>query len=445
MKDDVRVHPGSKVNFSRFGRAGYSGEPLNDSARRAFQSEKPQIVCREPSDSSHSYGRARRFLMLLAAVGVLLAGCANHSPRQEQREALLSRAPALNAALFGEPLRVPDFSEMIALTPSQRAEFMRFFNSGVNSRHEPHQRVYQYLERRLGDTDFQHRTLPASVTIDTRSGNCMSLALVTTAFARLADIEIGWQLADADPVYSSEGSVIYSAEHIQTLLYRPEFSLNSHSFAFGRPYLLVDYYTDSAPSTGTRLRESEMIALVYQNLAIEALAEGRLRESFWFLRAGLEHDPANSNLYNAMAVVHRRAGDADTAEQLYRFALDEFGDRLIVLRNYRKLLLAGNRIDDAERIERRIMVLPDPDPYPLLGLGDEAAETGKTDVALAYYRRAAEVAPYLHEIYLKMARIHTGRGDLRRAERALRKARDHAWAESDQQRYQAKLMALGER
>jgi len=90
------------------------------------------------------------------------------------------------------------------------------------------------------------------------------------------------------------------------------------------------------------------------------------------------------------------------------------------------------------------MVLPDPDPYPLLGLGDEAADQGKPDVALAYYRRAAEVAPYLHEVYLKMAQIHTQRGDLKRAERALRKARDHAWADSDQQRYQAKLTALGE-
>jgi len=388
-------------------------------------------------------GSAWQILLLLAAASVL-AGCATHLPRQGDREAVLSRAPAFNNALFGEPVTVPEFSELIALTPQQRAEFLRFFNSGVNSRHEPHQRVYEFLTRRLGDTDFQHRTLPAATTIDTRSGNCMSLALVTTAYARLADVEIGWQLADADPVYSSEGSVIYSAEHIQTLLYRPEFSLNSHSFAFGRPYLLVDYYTESPPGTGTRLRESEMIALVYQNLAIEALAEGRLRESFWFLRAALEQDAGNANLYNAMAVVHRRAGDAETAEALYRFALDEFGDRLIILRNYRKLLLAQNRVDDAEFVEHRIMRLPDPDPYPLLGLGDEAAEDGKTDAALAYYRRAVEVAPYLHEIYLKIARIHTERGDLKRAERALRQARDRAWAESDQQRYQAKLMALGE-
>ncbi|HKL50328.1 MAG TPA: tetratricopeptide repeat protein [Wenzhouxiangellaceae bacterium] len=413
---------------------------MNDDARARRRGTAKPARC----GSSRPCLPTRPMPMLFAAAVSLLAGCAGPSPREVEHDDLRSRAPALNASLFGEPVPVPEFSEMVELTPEQQADFKRFFHSGVNSRHEPHQRVYEYLTRRLGDTDFQHRTLSASTTIDTRSGNCMSLALVTTAFARLADVEIGWQLADADPVYSSEGSVIYSAEHIQTRLYRPEFSLNSHSFAFGRPYLLVDYYTDNAPSSGTALSEFEMIALVYQNLAVEALAEGRLDESFWHLRAALEYDPVNSNLYNALAVVHRRAGDARTAEALYRFALDEFGDRLIILRNYRKLLLANNRIEDADRVERRIMVLPDPDPYPLLGLGDEAADQGKPDVALAYYRRAAEVAPYLHEVYLKMAQIHTQRGDLKRAERALRKARDHAWADSDQQRYQAKLTALGE-
>src|SRR6056297_4142239 len=39
------------------GDTGALREPLNSSARSAFQSEKPQIVRGEPSDSSHSYGR----------------------------------------------------------------------------------------------------------------------------------------------------------------------------------------------------------------------------------------------------------------------------------------------------------------------------------------------------------------------------------------------------
>jgi len=393
---------------------------------------------------SPSFARVSRLLLVFAAM-LLATGCATQQSRPAAREALAARMPALNLARFGPERDIPALEDLVALTPAQKSEFLRFFNSGVNARHEPHRRVYAYLTQRLGDTDFQHLTLPASETIESRSGNCMSLALVTTAYARLADIKIGWQLADADPVYSSEGSVIYSAEHIQTRLYRQSLSLNTHSIGFGPTYLLVDYFTDDAPGAGRLLQKSEMIALVYQNLGIEAMTEGRLKESFWLLRAALQHDAANPDLYNAMAVLHRRAGDTVTAEHLYRFSLDEFGDRLIILRNYRRLLVAQGRSREADRVEHRIMVLPDPDPYPLLNLGDEAAEQGEPRRALAYYRRATEVAPYLHEIYLKMARIHIAQGDHKRAERALKKARDRARTASDQDRYRAKLAALEER
>lgn len=382
-----------------------------------------------------------RVLMLLAGIA-LVTGCASPSHRQVQHDNLQSRTPALNESLFGEPERVPDFSEMVSLTPEQQADFLSFFHSGADLHDEPHQRVFAYLTRRIGDTAFQNRTLSASEAIETGSGNCMSLALVTTAYARLAGVETGWQLSDTDPVYSSEGSVIYSAEHIQTRLYRPEFDVKSFLVVPGRRYLLVDYYTDDVPRRGTPLSESEMIALVYQNLGIEALADGHLEDSFWHLRTALEYDAANPDLYNAMAVVHKRAGDARTAERLYRFALDQFGDRLIVLRNYRQLLLAEDRIEDADHVERRIMALPDPDPYPLLGLGDDAAEKGRHDVALGYYRRAAGIAPYLPEVYLKIAIIHIRTGNLKRAERALQTAREHARSDNDQKRYEAKIMAL---
>jgi Tfp pilus assembly protein PilF len=185
-----------------------------------------------------------------------------------------------------------------------------------------------------------------------------------------------------------------------------------------------------------------MLALVYQNLGVEAMADGELDRAFWLLREGIAHDPANANLYNALGVIHRRAGDAETAEALFRFALSEFGDRLIVLRNYRELLLAAGRESEAGLLQQRMLKLPDPDPYPMIQLGDEARRAGDPDTALAYYRKAGKVAPYLHEIHFRMARVHFELGERARGERQLEKARRKAWAERDKQRYQAKLQAL---
>jgi len=410
--------------------------PLND-CLEATRARRQHPAARAPARMVRCFAPA-----LVAVVVLMNAGCSGFSARKADQQALLQRVPELNTQLFGTPRPVPQFDELTALSPEQKADFDRYFYSGVESRFEAHRRLMAYLERNLADTAFENRTLSASETIEAAAGNCMSLALVTTAYARLADIKIGWQISDTRPVYSSDGSVIYSANHIQTRLYHRDYDQSTARFNLNRPYLLVDYYSDNPPRTGTELSEDEVIALVYQNLGVEALSAGRMDDAFWLLRAGLDYDPANANVYNALAVLHRRAGDAQTAEQLYRFALDEFGDRLIVLRNYRRLLLTQNRTKEAERIVDRIMVLPDPDPYPLLRLGDEAANDGQMNLALAHYRKASDLAPYLHEIYMKIAEVHVRNNDLDRAESALRQARDLARAQSDQHRYDAKLAAL---
>jgi hypothetical protein len=41
-------------------------------------------------------------------------------------------------------------------------------------------------------------------------------------------------------------------------------------------------------------------------------------------------------------------------------AIDEIGDRLVVLRNYRRLLIAAGRTDEVERIEQRLSPCPMP-------------------------------------------------------------------------------------
>jgi Tfp pilus assembly protein PilF len=378
---------------------------------------------------------------LLGAI-VLCAGCATNRNDPERALALQTRMPELRDDLFGPPQPVPAPAELTALTDAQRAHFLDFFRAGVNNRHPVHRRIHVYLDRHLSDMTFDNETRTASATIDARRGNCMSLALVTTALAEAAGVEIGWQLADAEPVYSSEGTVVYSANHIQVKLYEPALDTKGYSFTLARDYLLLDYFVDDMPEHGTALQRDQMLSLAYQNLGVEALADDDLERAFWLLREALKYDAANPDAYNALAVVHRRAGAPDSAEALYRFTLDEFGDRLIVLRNYRRLLLAAGRHDEAAALERRIVALPDPDPFPLLQLGDEALDQGRPTTALSYYRKARKVAPYLHEIELRIARVHARSGDRSRARKHLERARRKAWTDADQRRYAAKLEAL---
>ena len=50
----------------------------------------------------------------------------------------------------------------------------------------------------------------------------MSLAVVTTALAKLANIEIDYELIDSSPIYRLSGSVANRGVHIRSLIYKPQ-------------------------------------------------------------------------------------------------------------------------------------------------------------------------------------------------------------------------------
>lgn len=349
--------------------------------------------------------------------------------------------------LFGPRREVPEMDELLALSPEQQQQFLDFFHARQNIRLPPNRRLHEFLLRHLSEVEFGAKTLSVAETIERQLGNCMSLALVTTAYARLGGVEIGWQLSPARPLYSSEGTVIYSADHIQTRLFSMDSTLGVGEYDASAPlrtYLLIDYFTDQRPRRGRSLRENQMIALVYQNLGVEAVSEDRLSDSFWLLQEALRHDPRNGQIYNALAVLHRRAGDPDLAEKLFLYALNLTGEELLILRNLKRLMLAQGRDQDALQVQQRIDALPDLDPYPVLARGDEAFRQGRLDEALASYREARRIAPYLHEVDQRLAMVYLEQGELRRAQRELRRARDNALAEPDRRQYQAMLQGLQE-
>ncbi len=395
-------------------------------------------------------GRGASLNALLILVWPLIIGGCGLSPRQaENPTAPLDRdaMPEMARELFEPEREVARFDELLELTPPQQQQFLAFYHDRDQARMQPHYRINQYLKQRLSGIEFGTRTLPVAETVGRELGNCMSLALVTTAYARLVGVDIGWQLSPARPYYSSQGTVIYSADHIQTRLFAPPYGKSkgfSNANAPLRSYLLIDYFTDERPRRGPTLRENQMIALVYQNLGVEAMSEGRLADSYWLLREALEHDPRSGHTYNTLGVLHRRAGADELAEGLLRHALTLAGEELLILRNLRRLLLSQGRTEEAEQLQQRILALPDPDPYPALARGDQALRAGRLEQALASYREARRIAPYLHEVDQRMAQVYLEQGDLRRARRELQRARDNAIAGTDRRQYQAKLQSLQE-
>ena len=381
---------------------------------------------------------------LLAAL--LLSGCAGTLPEQRQRVAdrpaattMSVEPPSPRLALFGPPRAVPAFPELTTLSESQRRDFLAYFENPERSGTRPDLRLAAYLESRLAGARFHGETLGARQTLDEGRGNCLSLALATAALADLAGIELDWRLTRSEPVYSATGGLIYSADHVHTRLYDPTYDPPPGTVTIQRPHVAIDFFTDRPPHGGEKVEPGQFAALTYQNLAAEALARGDVDGAFWLTLAGLEHDDRNPDLYNTMALLHRRAGDRDTAERFFRHALDGFEDRLVILRNYRQLLLDAGRESDALAVERRIVALPDPDPYPMLELGDAALADGHARRALIFYERARQTAPYLHEAWWRIAMAHRSLGNAADSREAISMALETAVTYTERKRYKSKL------
>ncbi len=334
---------------------------------------------------------------------------------------------------------------MFALSENQEQAFFEYSNDPKRRNLAAHKLVKQYLESVTQDFDFHNDTRTASEALQTSEGNCLSLAILTTALADLAGVEVGYQLADSTPVFELTGSVVSKGLHVRSILYDPSWtSPMDGGILFTRPGIRVDYFPDGTERFVGNLSYSDYVAMYYSNVAGEALADGDLDTAFWFSLESLAISRDNVGALNTMAVVYRQAGDEAMAEAIYKYGIDKMPKAVSLLRNYRVLLKRQGRTEEAEAVDARLAALDDRNPFDWIVAGRQAYLDGEYREAISHYRRAADQAPYLHEAYHGMALAYLKLGDADRAESALERALENSRRRATASRYQAKLAALAD-
>ena len=333
-------------------------------------------------------------------------------------------------------------SEIHGLTAAQASEFLEYFTSSERADQKAHARVAGYVQRLTAGFHYRGQTLVASQALELKSGNCMSLAVLTTALARLAGVEVGYQLVTSAPVFEWHGDVVYRGLHVSTLLYDPNWKPDPERLTIRRPRLRIDYFPDAEDELGRPLTYEGYLALFYTNLAGEAVRQGELGRAFWLVKEALSVAPEDAAALNAMAVVFRRAGDEAAAERLFRYGIQRADPKLSLLRNYRVLLKRQARHREADKVSLEIALLEADNPVDLLMAAEAAVRRGAFDAAVTLFEKAAERAPYMHEPHFGMARAFFGWKRYGRAEHALARAVRLAGRSQSRAHYEAKLTAL---
>ena len=378
-------------------------------------------------------------MLLARALTVFLAmalgGCASQPVSEEAGERPVLEFPS---ALFGERPKIAEIADVFSLPEERQRHFLSYFRQPFRSGTAPHRRVHQYLVEITNDFDFHNDTFTASEALEASAGNCLSLAILTTALANLANVEVGYQLVEGSPIFELRGDVGVRGLHVRSLLYDP----SSTTRIGQRNGIKIDYFPDGSERFVDNLSHDEYYALYYSNVAGEAIANGDISTAYWLLLESLRLAPDNDKALNMMAVAYHRAGDAARAEQIYRYGVDWLPDKVSFLRNYRTLLERQGRMAEAAVISAQLAEIDEPNPFDWLAAGRSAYNNGNYREAIEFYQRAADISPYFGRAYLGIALAHYKLGETRSAERYLKQAIEKTQRVATRSMYEAKLAAL---
>ena len=369
----------------------------------------------------------------------LLAACASSPPDTFEVQEF---GDLLDSERFGPRPEIVSPSDIHRLSPEQEHAFLAYLRKPSPPDTRKHERVADYLRTITNNFNYYGETYTASEALARNSGNCLSLAVVTTAMADLAGVNIEYQLVDSAPVFEWRGSIVYKGLHVRSVLYDPDWMPSEAMFTIRRPSIRIDYFPNDSDRFVGNLQRQGYIALFYNNLAADAIGDRDYSLAYWLLRESMELAPENANTLNMMAVLHRRIGDEQTAETLYQHGIAHFPNKVSFLRNYQVLLRKQERQEEANKVGRTLAKLDEPNPIEWLQAAEAAYGEGDHRDAISFYRKAVKVAPYLHEAYLGMAKAYYELGNMSSAKRQLKRALEHAKLESTKSLYQAKLMAL---
>lgn len=207
----------------------------------------------------------------------------------------------------------------------------------------------------------------------------------------------------------------------------------------GRPGIRIDFFINNRQRFISNLDENEYLAMYFENLSAEALAEGLIDNAYWYALEALHYVPKHAPAINTMAVIQRRTGQIATAEALYRYGIAHAEEKLTLMKNYLRLLEESGREKEAQAVRLQLERMDDPSPYHWYQLARSTYENGEYREAIRYYKKALSIAPYLHEAYLGIALSHYELGQLENSQQALVSAYTEAPKLSMRNLYQAKL------
>ena len=278
-----------------------------------------------------------------------------------------------------------------------------------------------------------------------RSGNCLSLVIMTAALAKELQLDVHYQSVFTDETWARSGDIQFVVDHVNLSLGK-RVSVVDRGARF-QAVLTVDFLppSETGKQRARLLRENTIVAMYLNNRAAESLAAGRVDDAYWWAREAMLQDPELARGYNTLGVVYRRHGDLALAQRVLERARAIEPDNPQVVANLAQVYADQGRNAEAAVLLQRLAQLEAEPPFVWFDRGQEALRQGDLVTANALFERQVERAPYYHEFHYWLAVTQARLGDTKRAHKHLTLAMDTSTTRNDHDLYAGKLARFQER
>jgi Tfp pilus assembly protein PilF len=381
-----------------------------------------------------------RSLPALALVLCLLQGCAS-AP---------APAPQADGTFFRDELFKPateriDAADVFAVTPEMRRYLKREMGRQLEDKGW-HRGLVDALYRE-GQLKLEYdaeMTRTASQAFEARSGNCLSLVIMTAAFARELGLQVHFKRIFSDDAWSRVGELTVASTHVNVTLVSTKHDVRIISRERDWDQLTIDFMPSARGRTwrGYTISEATVVAMFMNNRAAESIAQGRIDDAYWWARAAIVQDPNFIAAYNTLAVVYHRKDRLADAERVLAHVLQREADNTFALSNQALVLRGLGRVAEAQALSERLAKLEPHPPFHFYDRGREAMKAGDFKAARELFTREIQRDAEYHEFHFWLAAAHSALGEMGPARRHMEMAMRNSTTRGDRDLYAAKLDRL---
>ena len=382
----------------------------------------------------------------LALLAALLAACAP-APVARQETPRFT-----HDALFSPPSERVDASKVFALSDEMR----RYLAAEILPQARVKGRQVALIDALYNRSQLKlvydsSTTRNAAEAFASRSGNCLSLVIMTSAFAKELGLGVRYQKVFVEDAIARDGDIYMAIGHVNLTLetHRTDESIGVR--VGKRPPESEALTVDFLPQEDVRglrsqaIDESTVVAMYMNNRSVEALSDGRVDDAYWWVREAVAQAPGYLPAFNTLGVVYQRHGDPRDAEPVLRYVLDRDPRNTQAMSNLVAVLAALGRTEESRQLAATLQRIDPEPPFAWFLRGMAALRANDFATAKDAFEKEVARAPDYHEFHfwLAIALLGLGQGDEARAQVAL--ALENSTTRRDHDLYAAKLARLKQR